>query len=283
MAYSKEEKEKNQIILLATLNYLLENHTVAMIFDDYSPSKQWYLQDLEQTKLDIQNSQSKQIKKRLEMHILFLKSRFDLGFNTYIKENTPYEIDIFETHKIDVIPVLEKGTIDQNDVYLIENYLKAYSEVAGEQKNVSVLKHLLTKYEVCLSEFLNSEDVITEKYHSIVQGKKNWTVKDEGYDQLFREINKDWLIDVETAPNGVYKLQVQFSGKGDYALTYVVILLEGNSGTIYVAQGEKLPIRAYWKDNHTVVIETKSEYQYREKYQQVKSYDEVFKIEYKIS
>jgi hypothetical protein len=280
MAYSKEEKEKDQVILLATLNYLIENHSIGMVFDDYSRSNQWYLEDLAQTELDIQYSRSQQIKRRLDMYISFLKSRFDLGFNNYIKENTPYEIDIFEDYKTDVIPVLKKPKIDYNDVYLIEKYLKAYSGAFEEQQNVTLLNKLLADHEAHIAEIFEGEDVVTEKYHYITQGDKSWTVKDEEYDQLFREINKDWLLEIETAPNGIYKLQVQFSGKGEEAITYVVLLLENNSGTIYWAKGEKLPIKAYWKDSHTVVIETKSAYEYREKYQQVRSYDEVVKIEY---
>jgi hypothetical protein len=281
MAYSKEEKEKNQVILLAMLKYLLENHTVDMVFDNYSPSEQVYLQELRQTELDIQNSRSAKIKKRLDRHLLFLREKLDVGFNKYIKENTPYEIDIFEGYKTDVMPILEKGTIDFNDVNLVEKYLKVYNGVSEEQKNVALLKDLLTKHEAYMAELFSREDVVTEKFYGFTNRKKSWTVDEAGYEQLFRQISKDWLLEEETAPNKTNKLQVQISGKGDYALTYVIILLENaGSGTIYCARGEKLPIKAYWKDNHTVVVETKSTYQYHEKYQQVRSYDEVFKIEY---
>lgn len=280
MAYNKEEREKNKVILLATLKYLIENHSIDMVFDDYSPSKQWYLQELKQTELDIQNSRSAQIKKRLERHLLFFRAKFDIGLNKYIKETTPYEIDVFEKYKTDVMPVLKKGKIDHNDVYLVEKYLKAYSEVAEEKDNIVLLKELLSKHEAYMAELLSGEDVITETYHYVVQGKKSWTVKGEDYEEFSKELHKDWLLAEEIAPNCSYKLQVQFSGKGEYALTYVVITLEGGSGNIYSAKGEKLPINAYWKDNHTVVIETKSTYQYHEKYQKVRSYDEVVKIEY---
>jgi hypothetical protein len=140
---------------------------------------------------------------------------------------------------------------------------------------------LLTKHEAYMAELFSREEVVTEKFYGIAQGKKTWTVDEAGYEQLFREISKDWLLEEETAPNKTNKLQLQFSGKGENALTYVVILLENaGSGTIYCARGEKLPIKAYWKDNHTVIIETKSTYQYHDKCQQVRSYGEVFKIEY---
>jgi hypothetical protein len=283
MAYTKEETEKNKVILLAILNYLLKNHTSNLVFDDYSPSGEWYLQELRQTELDIHKSRSAQIKKRLEKHILMFSEKLDVGLNKYIKENTPYEIDVFEKYKTDIKPILEKATIDHNDVYLVEKYLKVYSDIPEELQNVIILKDLLINYEASLAEFISSEDEATEKFYGFTRGNRSWTVDEAGYEQLYKEINKDWLLDEKMSPDGISRIQVQFSGKGEYALTYVVIAIKGGSGTVYCAKGEKLPINAYWEDDHTVIIETKSEYQYHEKYQQVRSYDEIFKIEYKIS
>lgn len=96
----------------------------------------------------------------------------------------------------------------------------------------------------------------------------------------FNKHDKDWLLVEEIAPNGTDKLHIQFSGKGEHAITYVVILLANGSGNIYSARGEKLPIKAYWKDNHTVVIETKKAYDSCTKVKQISSYGEVIKIEY---
>lgn len=100
MAYTKEERERNKSILLATLNYLLAYHSQDMVFDDYSPSQQWYLSDLAQTERDIKNSRSKQIERRLNMHISLLRHRYDQGYNAYIKANTGYDIDIFKAIKL---------------------------------------------------------------------------------------------------------------------------------------------------------------------------------------
>ncbi|TKC02378.1 hypothetical protein [Pedobacter cryotolerans] len=145
MAFSKEERELNKILLIATLNYLLEYHSQDMVFDDFSPSKQWYLQELKQAELDIKNSRSQRIKRRLDLHISLLKSRFDQGYNNYIKEKTNYDIDIFEKFKNDVLPIIKKGSINHNDVYLVEYYMKAYSTNPNEQDNIAILKNLQGK------------------------------------------------------------------------------------------------------------------------------------------
>jgi hypothetical protein len=279
LAYTKEDREKNKSILIATLNYLLQYHAIDMLFDEYSSSKQWYLQELKQTEIDIQQSRSAQLKKRLDRHILMFREKYDRGLNKYIKENTGYDFDVFEQYKADALPIILKGSINDNDVYLVEKYLKAYATVPEEESNVGLLRNLLAKRETYLAESHSGEDVINKTY-LIVQGKKSWTVDEADYQKLRKELDKDWLLAEEFAPNGVDKLQVQFSGKGEHALTDVVITLKGGSGSIYSANGEKLPIKAYWKDNHTVIVETSNKYKHHDKYQQVSSYGEVVKIEY---
>jgi len=279
MAYRKEEREKNKKILLATLNYLLENHSMSIVFDDYSPSKEWYLSEIKKTELDIEKSRSKQIKDRLNMHISFLRGRYDLGLNPYIKLHTGYDIDIFERYKTDIVPILPKRYIDGNDVYRIENYLKAYETQPEEQENVAVLKALLAAHQAKVDRWMNLEDTdtVTEEVHFITQGKKSWTLNEAEYLAMQRE----WLLYEVVAPNGLFKLSVQISGKGEYALTYVNISLPGGAGSIYTASGEKLPIKVYWKDDHNVIIETKEEYKSHSMYKQVRSYDELVKIEYR--
>lgn len=280
MAFSKEERERNKILLIATLNYLLEYHSQDMVFDDYSPSKQCYLQQLKQAELDIKNSRSQRIKRRLDLHTAILRSKFDQGYNKYIKENTSYEIDIFEQFKSDVLPIIKKEKIDDRDVYVVENFLKAYAFNSDEQDNVDILKNLQAKREAYLNNLAQGEELITESYHVIIQGKKSWTVADKDYEQFYKEHSKDWLLEEIIAPNGVNKLLIQHSGKGEHALTYVVIELKAGSGTIYGALGEKLPLKTYWKDDNTVVVKTKREYKILDKYNQVSSYGDIVKIEY---
>jgi hypothetical protein len=280
MPFSKEERERSKILLIATLHYLLEYHSQDMVFDDYSPSKQWYLQELKQAELDIKNSRSQQIKRRLDLHTSILRSKFDQGLNKYINEKTNYEIDVFEQFKSDVLPIIKKNKIDDRDVYVVENYLKAYFENADEQDNIAILKNLQIKREAYLNDLAQGEELITKNFHEIIQGKKSWTVADQDYEQFFKGNNKDWLLEEVIAPNGINKLLIQHSGKGEHALTYIVIELKGGSGTIYVALGEKLPIKTYWENDQTVVVETKKNYEILNKYRQVSSYGNIVKIEY---
>ncbi|TKC02379.1 hypothetical protein [Pedobacter cryotolerans] len=131
-----------------------------------------------------------------------------------------------------------------------------------------------------MNDLCKDDEVITESYHLIIQGKKSWTVADEDYEQFYKENSKDWLLEEVIAPNGVNKLLIQHSENGEHALTYIVIELKGGSGTIYAALGEKLPIKTYWRNDNTVVVETKSDYEILNKYNQVSSYGDIVKVEY---
>ena len=279
MTLTKEGRERNKKILLALLNYLLEYHSNDMVFDDFSQSKQWYLGDLKRTEEDIKKYRSKQIKKRLDIHISLLRHRYDLNFNDYIKENTGYDIDIFEEYKTRILPILAKKEIDNNDSYLVENYLKAYRLNPKEKENVAILEGLLVAHKIMIDKMMSLGK--TETFYSIVQGKKSITMNEEEYTVYNKKFNDKWLLSEEISPNGLFKLNVQFNGKGACASTYVVISLIAGTGIVYGVVGEKLPIKAYWGDNNSVIIETKKEYKTSCKYSQVSSYGEVFKIEYR--
>jgi hypothetical protein len=279
LANSKEERERNKKVLLATLNYLLQYHSGDMVFDDYSPSKQWYLSEIKQTKIDIAKYRSKQIRRRLDMHISLLRQRYDLGLNEFIRENTGYDIDIYEQFKANAMPIILKGSIVYNDVYQIERYLKAYEMVPEEQKNVQLLKVLLERYEDGLSSLLVDDDFVTVEGCIVVQGKNIRTMNPADYDKFRQES----LLCEETAPNRSYKISIETTGKGQHASTYANISLSGIVGGVYGAKGEKLPIKAHWKDDHNVIIETKEHYEIIFKYKQVTSYGKVVNIEYRFT
>lgn len=78
----------------------------------------------------------------------------------------------------------------------------------------------------------------------------------------------------------IRKVMVRTNGMGENALTEVSIILRGGSGCIYCANGENLPIKAFWKDKSTVVIETKDDYPVLIRHDQVSSFKDVVKIEY---
>jgi hypothetical protein len=82
------------------------------------------------------------------------------------------------------------------------------------------------------------------------------------------------------SPDGKRKLRVCQWSKGRYASTYVTILFETCSGCIYGTDGLHPDVKAFWKDNHTIIIETKKDYEAGTRCSEVRSFDDVIAIEY---
>jgi len=105
------------------------------------------------------------------------------------------------------------------------------------------------------------------------------------------ELTEEEMIDLKNYLNSqptefnfadcIRKVMVNTNGVGKNALTEVSISLRGGSGCIYCVNGENLPIKAFWKDKNTIVIETKDDYPVLIRHDQVSSFKDVVKIEYK--
>lgn len=81
-------------------------------------------------------------------------------------------------------------------------------------------------------------------------------------------------------PDAIRRVIVQTNGKEERALTEVCISMKGGFGCIYCAGGENLPVKAYWKDKNTVIIETRKKYPIFVRHHQVRSREDLVKIEY---
>jgi len=279
LAYSKEERERNKLVLLATLNYLIENHIDGIAFDDYNPMKEFYLSEIERTQIDIQKSRSGRIKNRLDRLLENLEFKNVPRFKKYIHTHTGYEIELTDRVKAGVLQMLApdyKGVILVNN---IENYLAIYGDAPEEQENVAILKEMQAKWQAMRDKLIPYEDVITVSKHIVVTGTKQREYSDEEY----QKYSSKWRMYEKTSPDGLSSLRLEISGSGECALTYVVISLRGGSGVIYSARGERLPINAYWENEHHIVIEMPNEYETFFKYNKVSSYGNTISIEYRLS
>jgi len=83
------------------------------------------------------------------------------------------------------------------------------------------------------------------------------------------------------SPNGKWKLTLTEHGYDSTDCYTQVIIDFGSTGSgVYSTNGRNLGIKTYWKDNHTIVIETKKEYDAPQKWSQVQSFRNIVKVEY---
>ena len=67
---------------------------------------------------------------------------------------------------------------------------------------------------------------------------------------------------------------------GKQASTYVAVHFPTANGAVYGTRSIHPDVKARWKDNSTIVIETNKEYEANTEHKQVRSFDDVITIEY---
>jgi hypothetical protein len=82
------------------------------------------------------------------------------------------------------------------------------------------------------------------------------------------------------SPDGKRGVITRSNGIGKDASVEVSVQLGGGSGCIYHLRGAGFLVEAYWKDNNTIIINTKKGFSAEIKHEQVSSFDDVVKIEY---
>lgn len=282
-------QEQNASILLATLQYLISHYTGQLVFDDRDYQKESYIKELEKTQADINADRHEQLKKRLDEHLQILIYEGNHNFNNFIKTETGYDIDIYEKFKTKVLPIIDNGIQTDQDFFYVTKYLNAYSDDPLEEQQVAILNAMLAKYVATYANDPEEEEIelltVTVSHQLPDFGESEIVDEQVTIEVMTKEAYEVYQSRqpkpiVVYSPNGMNRVELESHGEGEFATTSVSISLAYGGGGIYNAKGENLPISAYWKDDYTVVIETKSEYEYYIKCKQVISHGEVYTIEY---
>ncbi|TZF84830.1 hypothetical protein FW774_07580 [Pedobacter sp. BS3] len=286
------EIEKHRILLFAILDYHLEYYTGSMVFDQWDPAADFYLQEKQRTEKDCQEFRIDILQQRLDRFVKRLRDRVDLNFGNYIKERTGYEIDIFADLRHEVATIASKGKIENDEeLKSVDIMLQVYRGMSADKEQIDILVNLIDErkkpYEVISkTEFPEVKHVIVQV--AIPPPDSNYPVmadtvgtSKELSEAEFAELQrKNGLLSEARSPDNRRQIMTRTNGSTQNALTEVSILLKGGSGCIYCAKGTSLPIKAYWKDNNTVVIETRKEYIVDIRHEKVRSFEDVVKIEY---
>ena len=274
---------------MATLQYLISHYTGQLVFDERDPQKEYYLGEIEKTQADIDSARHEQLKKRLDEHLQILIYEGNHNFNNFIKTETGYDIDIYKKFKTKVLPIIVNGIQTNQDFFYVSRYLNAYTNDPLEEQHVAVLTAMLAKYEAAYANDPEEEEM------ERLSGTVSYQISDFGEteivdEQVTSEVMKREAyeiykqsqpkVHIAYSPNGINQLRLSRDGEGEFATVSISIFLASGGGSIYNAKGENLPISAYWKDDYTVVIETKEEYEYYIKCKKVTSHGEVYNIEY---
>lgn len=272
------ELHRLKALVLATLDYLLLHHTGSIIYDDIDPNKQTYERQKIETEKHFTNNWLDQLEKLLHSSTMSIKFGYNSSFTSYIKEKTGYDFDIWTEHRKSFEAVLAKGRIDT------EAELHDVSIMLNDK--ASLENHKLAFFEPLMQDFFDRQ---MREIEASPERKKEYDENHELVEEDGELIEKFWSGGRPShsknrevkAPDGKRSIRIHESTRGDHSSTEVSIQFENIGCGLHSTEGINPSINAYWKDNQTIVIETKKEFSSSIRHGKIESYGGVITIEYK--
>jgi hypothetical protein len=273
----QSELQRHRDILLATLDYLEERVGGSIVFDQYDPATEYYQQQKLQTEKYYKQRRLDRLQQLLASLAKGMQSRIDLEFAPYIKKKTGYDIYLFEDLRKCIETIVAQNEIcSQNELNDVGTMLHFYHVTAADGKEVEKLNSLLAAYSKRTNKASRKRN---GEYSEVIS-----RVEKDGIEEVTVKISsgpkpKHLKEHEATSPDGKRKLRVVQWSDGKHASTYVDIMFPTASGAVYGMSGIH-DVRAFWKDNSTIVIETPKDHTANTQHKQVRSFDDVISIEY---
>lgn len=252
LGINQGELKRHRDIILATINYSLEKSGSTMKIDGQDPRESRYQKLKQQTEKYFQNEKLEKLQQTLAKVLEEPRDRVDLNFDNYIKEKTGYEIEIFQNIKERVDKITEQNRI-KNDRELgdVSRMLHMLRQESPDKNKIVVLHNLCRDFVKRRDDKRKTEDNFIPKELSHIQ-----------------------------SPNKKFRLIVSENEKnGEHGTTTVSVGSKYAGASLYDAEGVNLNIKAYWKNDNTIIIESKRKYKNFSKHHQIQFFDDVIEIE----
>ena len=149
---SKDEKQaeltKYRDLVLATLDYYLDNKVMQIKTDDFDSTEHYKGLKI-QTEEHYQKERLTRLKQWFRDLTEMQVETGDLKFNKYLQDKTKYDIDIFKSYYQRIDKVIEKGKITTDnqfyDITMMVDQLCQTEPV--DNKRIEILNRLLREYE----------------------------------------------------------------------------------------------------------------------------------------
>jgi len=274
----QSELQRHRDIILATIDYLLAAHGGCIVFDQEDIITDYYEQQKLQIAKYYKQRRLDRLQQRLASFTKSLISSADLNYADYIKEKTGYDIDIIADLQKRVDAIIAQNEIrSKKEFYDVGTLLHFYHKTSHEPEKFDILGKLLLDY--------------SERTTTSYSRKRR-----AGYSEVIRKMERDGMEEVTVrfssdpkpkhleeqeviSPDGKRKLRVTKWSNRKHASTKVEILFTVESGVVYSTNGIR-DVKAYWKNNSSIVIETGKEFMANTQYREIRSFDDVITIEY---
>lgn len=272
------ELQRYRTILLATLDYLEQHLGGSFVYDRCDPVTEYYQRQKIQTEKYFKQRRLDRMQQRLTSLTKGIQNRDTLAFTTYIKAKTGYHIDIFEEMRKRVEAIVAQNEIrSQRELNDVSTMLHYFLETSENGEGVEKLKLLLTDYSKRTNQISRKRK---GEYSEVIS-----RVEKDGIEEMTIRLSissKPTHFEEQEAvsPDGKRKLRVVRWYNGKHASTYVAVEFPNASGTVYELSGICPDVKAWWKNNFKIVIETKREYTVHLQNREVRSFDDVISITY---
>ena len=262
--------------MLAAVDYHIDHFiTGSIVYDGFDPVKDYF--ERQKIKADTYFGEGRldMLQQQLNKLIRGPWLKADLQFVSYIKEKTGYNLDLFSDLPTRIDGIVANGKIEtEEEREIVDVQLHIYKNTVGDTQKGAVLKNLLHQYYEQKIEPENYSKVISRKVNddgSEIVSIVSWSGPTPVHDEC-EEI---------TSPDGERLVHVRrYNRDGKHAYTMVNICFPTASGGVYQVDGIHPNVKAYWKDNHTLVIETAKDLVAVHQYHTLQSFDDLVTVEY---
>jgi len=235
---NQKELRRLRDIILATIDYSLQKSANIIKIDGQAPWESHYQKLKQNTEKYFKQNQLEKLKQTLSKALEDSIAGGDSGFDNYIREKTGHEISI--------VQIIQERV----DKIIKQNKIKNEKEFHDAARMINVLHNLRSDF--------NKRRTKTKHFKDDYVPKELTHIK---------------------SPNEKFRLIVYENERnGEYGTTTVSVRSENAQASLYDVRGVKLNIRAYWKDDNTIVIESKKEYTVLSRHNQIQFANDVIDV-----
>jgi len=235
----------------ATISYRMEQLGGNSFYDGVDFMQEFCDLQLQEAEQYFTAGQLDALKGLLRRLTLPLWQSADMQYCAYIKEKTGLQVDLFRGLPEKIEPILTRGKIGNKKEYILaqvglEYYRQTLTEADNRNKLYRMICHYQQEHQKTSVKTVHTRNIRKEA-NGLVQ-EIPVQAGDDPSPQLEEYIS--------LSPEGNRRLRVvRPIDKDTEGLSHVDIHLRAGVGNVFAARGPAASLKAYWKDNETVVIE----------------------------
>ncbi len=147
-ANNKAELKKYHDLVIATLDYYIDNSIMLTKTDDFDSHEHFKACKIDANK-DFKTGNLTNLKQWFkDLSEIFIETK-NLKFNNYLQQKTGYDIDILRSYFKRIDKIINKGEIStENQFYEISSFVNKLSQIEpADKEKIELLNKLLSSYE----------------------------------------------------------------------------------------------------------------------------------------